>query len=165
MYSWSSAQPFSPSPASSALPTWSRSKELGASVSRRGRASSRPAGAIVWQPRQMEQSSQDQRRIVPPERDLASRKDYRPPPPVIICGTAVALDAEEEAFLDLINLYRIESGVPPLLGVSQTLETAAREHTHDMTVNNFLDHIGSDGRNPGQRAWDAGYPKTATVSE
>src|SRR5207244_10692224 len=70
-----------------------------------------------------------------------------------------------QRLLDLINVYRIETGVAPLEGVSPALEAAAKGHAHDMTLNDFMGHIGSDGRNPGQRTWDAGYPTTALVGE
>jgi PKD repeat protein len=87
-----------------------------------------------------------------------------PTPPYVVCGSGAVLDAEEQAFLDLINQYRIQNGLSPL-GVSPTLQTAADEHAHDMAVNDFMSHTGSDGSQPEDRAWNAGYPKTAGVGE
>jgi alpha-tubulin suppressor-like RCC1 family protein/uncharacterized protein YkwD/thiol-disulfide isomerase/thioredoxin/plastocyanin/uncharacterized membrane protein YphA (DoxX/SURF4 family) len=87
-----------------------------------------------------------------------------PPPGYITCDPDVSLDGEEHAFLDLINAYRIENGLSPVLGVSPTLTRAAERHSHDMATNNFFGHTGSDGSNFSQRAEDAGYP-SGTLSE
>ncbi|PWU20081.1 MAG: hypothetical protein C5B48_12940, partial [Candidatus Rokuibacteriota bacterium] len=87
-----------------------------------------------------------------------------PTPPYVVCDGSATLDHEEQSFLSLLNLYRIQNGVPPL-GVSPTLQVAARVHAVDMAVNDFQSHTGSDGSQPWDRAWKAGYPKTAGISE
>ncbi|HEX2864806.1 MAG TPA: CAP domain-containing protein, partial [Deinococcales bacterium] len=43
------------------------------------------------------------------------------------------------------------------LAWNSKLEAAALTHTQDMVKNNYFDHIGSDGSNPGTRATAAGY--------
>jgi uncharacterized protein YkwD len=105
----------------------------------------------------------------PPPCDPVTGANCPPqPPPVltVVCGpTPPQLDGEEAEFFDLVNAYRIQNGVPPLLGVSPTLQDAATEHAHDMAVNDFMDHTGSDGRGPAERAHDAGYPESASLAE
>ncbi len=82
-----------------------------------------------------------------------------PPPPLpgATCDPGIALDSEENAFLTLVNSYRAANGVGPVLA-SPTLTQAAERHAHDMAVNNFLGHVGSDGSTFFQRAKDALYP-------
>ncbi|MBV6395390.1 MAG: hypothetical protein HFACDABA_00966 [Anaerolineales bacterium] len=64
--------------------------------------------------------------------------------------------------LDLINAARRAAGVHAL-AVNAQLTTAAQEHSRDMACNNFLDHIGSDGSNIGQRILAAGYPASGYI--
>ena len=80
-----------------------------------------------------------------------------PPPPTATCDPTVTLDAQEQAFLDLLNAYRIQSGVAPL-EASPALTKATTRHALDMATNSFLGHIGSDGSTPVQRAIEEGYP-------
>ncbi|HET6551868.1 MAG TPA: PKD domain-containing protein, partial [Solirubrobacter sp.] len=91
-----------------------------------------------------------------------------PPPPVPgtfpTCDPTVTLDAEEREFLLLVNDYRADNGLPPV-GVSATLTRAADRHAGDMAAEDFMEHTGSDGSSPADRAWDAGYPRTAAVGE
>jgi uncharacterized protein YkwD/plastocyanin len=83
-------------------------------------------------------------------------------PFVRVCG--VTLDAEEVEFLRLVNAYRVQNGLSPVT-ISPTLNPAAERHAKDMVQGNFLDHTGSDGSSPAQRAHDAGYPTDAAISE
>ncbi len=46
----------------------------------------------------------------------------------------------------------------PALTLSATLTHAAAAHAKDMATHDFLEHEGSDGSTPGQRAAQAGYP-------
>jgi len=46
--------------------------------------------------------------------------------------------------------------VPPLIW-NKNLEKAAYDHSVDMSTNNYFDHIGLNGSNPGTRISAAGY--------
>jgi len=65
-------------------------------------------------------------------------------------------NAFEQEMLRLVNIERAAHGVTAVQW-STTLATAAREHSVDMATNNFLGHIGSDGRGILWRAMDAGW--------
>lgn len=82
----------------------------------------------------------------------------------ITCDPDLSLDDQEHEFLTLVNLYRTQNGLSPLLGVSPTLTRAAERHAHDMAEHGFMDHTGSDGSTPFSRARDANY-RGAQVSE
>ena len=56
----------------------------------------------------------------------------------------------------LINRARVKAGALPLAR-STELDTAAQAHSLDMVRHDYLDHIGSDGSDPQQRADQAGY--------
>lgn len=63
--------------------------------------------------------------------------------------------------LSAVNAARAQGAacgpaVPPLAWNCQ-LQQAALRHSTDMDTNNFNDHTGSDGSNPGDRITDAGY--------
>lgn len=77
--------------------------------------------------------------------------------PAPACG-----DAEELAFLALINAYRAANGVGPL-AMSPTLTTAARGHSQDMAAKNYFDHNGLDGSTFSSRIAAAGYPGGTTA--
>jgi alpha-tubulin suppressor-like RCC1 family protein/uncharacterized protein YkwD/plastocyanin/thiol-disulfide isomerase/thioredoxin/uncharacterized membrane protein YphA (DoxX/SURF4 family) len=94
----------------------------------------------------------------PPPPPVTPPPEQPPKPGYVTCDPDVSLDGEEHEFLDLINAYRIENGLSPVLGVSPTLTKAAELHSQDMATNNFFSHTGSDGSDWGQRANDAGYP-------
>jgi uncharacterized protein YkwD len=74
------------------------------------------------------------------------------------CGgagpTTTPLDAEELAFLDLINDYRAQNGLGSLTHCI-SLDRAAQGHSEDMRDLDYFDHIGLDGRSPWERACDA----------
>ncbi len=71
-------------------------------------------------------------------------------------------DAEEVAFLGLINQYRAQNGLEPL-AMSPTLTTAARDHSLDMGTQNYFDHTGLNGSTFSQRIAAAGYPGGTTA--
>ena len=71
-------------------------------------------------------------------------------------SSAAALDAEETAFLGLINQYRAQNGLGTL-GVSNTLTDASRWMSADMGANNYFSHTDSLGRDPFQRMAAFGY--------
>ncbi len=83
-----------------------------------------------------------------------------PPTGIATCDPSVVLDGEERAFLDALNAYRAAAGLAPV-DASPALTRAADRHAQDMAENAFLDHIGSDGTTPAQRAAQSGYPLAA----
>lgn len=70
-------------------------------------------------------------------------------------------DDQELAFLDLINNYRASLGIGPL-SLSYTLGAAADYHSYDMATNNYFDHYGFDGTDPGTNMRNFGYTGGAT---
>ncbi|MGM0401773.1 MAG: CAP domain-containing protein, partial [Chloroflexota bacterium] len=62
----------------------------------------------------------------------------------------------EQRVIELTNQERVKRGLAPL-ETSPALMDAARAHSEDMACNDFLDHIGSDGSDPGERISRAGY--------
>ena len=78
-----------------------------------------------------------------------------------MCGActrpALAQPADKtSALVDLINHERVKQGRLPLAR-SAELDAAAQAHSLDMVQNNYLDHTGSDGSEPQERADRAGY--------
>ncbi|MBO3458589.1 CAP domain-containing protein [Aetokthonos hydrillicola Thurmond2011] len=61
--------------------------------------------------------------------------------------------------LELVNQQRGAVGVAPL-SLNSQLMASAQGHSQDMADNNFLDHKGSDGSSPADRAQRAGYPSS-----
>jgi uncharacterized protein YkwD len=87
------------------------------------------------------------------------------------CATAgsgpdtTPLDAQEQAFLGIINNYRAQNGLGKLTAC-RSLNRAAQGHSEDMRDNNFFSHGGLNGSSPWDRACWACYelgcgPKTA----
>jgi uncharacterized protein YkwD len=83
------------------------------------------------------------------------------------CGSGVCRagsggnpDAEERAFLTLINNYRRDHGRASL-ALQNQLGDAAEMHSQDQAAHNFSSHTGSDGSDPGQRITRAGYDWSA----
>ncbi|HZS05801.1 MAG TPA: CAP domain-containing protein [Blastocatellia bacterium] len=80
----------------------------------------------------------------------------------IVSATTLAqtpvLDAEEQAFLKLINDYRAQNGLSALK-VSIALTTAAKWMSGDMAAKNYFpsNHVDSLGRDPFKRMADFGY--------
>jgi uncharacterized protein YkwD len=77
---------------------------------------------------------------------------------VIITGSpgSVSLDAEEAAFVTLLNQYRIANGLRSL-EVSLALTEASKWLSQDMAANNYLNHTDSLGRDPYMRMAAFGY--------
>lgn len=59
--------------------------------------------------------------------------------------------------LALVNQARCANGLTPVI-VNPLLNNAATTHSIDMAVNNFVDHVGSNGSTVGERVTDQGYP-------
>ena len=66
------------------------------------------------------------------------------------------LDAEEQAFVTLINDYRAQNGVGPLL-IDPGIQAAAEWMSNDMGVNNYFNHTDSLGQSPWTRMCNFGY--------
>ncbi len=77
---------------------------------------------------------------------------------MIITGSpgSVSLDAEEAAFVTLLNQYRIANGLRSL-EVSLALTEASKWLSQDMAANNYLNHTDSLGRDPYMRMAAFGY--------
>ena len=65
-------------------------------------------------------------------------------------------EPEELAFLKLINDYRAQNGLGPLV-LTQTLGAASEHHSVDMAVNNYFAHILFDGTDWSQNMTNYGY--------
>lgn len=83
-----------------------------------------------------------------------------PPPP-----SRNSKELNRQELLQLVNYYRVKgcncgsTYYPPTKPVvwNDLLTKAAQIHTDDMKKNNYLNHIGSNGSNPGQRINSVGY--------
>lgn len=73
-------------------------------------------------------------------------------------------DAEENAFLGLINQYRAANGLGALVH-TQTLGAAAEHHSVDMATNNYFSHPLLDGTSVAQNIANHGYPDRSTWGE
>ncbi len=70
------------------------------------------------------------------------------------------IDAQEQAFLGLINNYRAANGRPALT-LSDNLNRSATWMAADMGAHAYFSHTDSAGRSPSTRARDCGYPSGA----
>ncbi len=77
---------------------------------------------------------------------------------------AAAFDDQELEFLQLINDYRAQNGLPRLT-MSTALYNASEEHSYDMGVNNYFAHDSLDGRTPWDRIRAAGYTYNTWLGE
>lgn len=77
---------------------------------------------------------------------------------LVLATPALAQEApsSKQQLLQMINAVRIDRGRLPLADASE-LATAAQAHSADMVDNAYLDHTGSDGSEPIDRAARAGY--------
>ena len=78
--------------------------------------------------------------------------------------TSGTLDAEESAFLNLINNYRQTNGLAPLK-LNTTLTTASKWMSQDMASKNYFSHTDSLGRDPFQRMAAFGYTANTSKGE
>ncbi|WP_437726410.1 CAP domain-containing protein [Sorangium sp. So ce861] len=83
------------------------------------------------------------------------------------CGGAgpstTPLDAEEQAFLSIINQYRAQNGLGALTACT-ALSRASQGHSEDMRDRNYFDHASQDGRTPWDRAANACYASAGRTS-
>jgi uncharacterized protein YkwD len=66
-------------------------------------------------------------------------------------------DETEQAFLDIINQYRVSNGLQPLT-VSLNLNRTASWMAQDLAAKNYFSHTDSAGRDPFTRNFDCGGP-------
>ncbi|MGZ3700000.1 MAG: CAP domain-containing protein, partial [Bdellovibrionota bacterium] len=85
-----------------------------------------------------------------------------PPPSPAPAGSV--LDAEESAFVGLINDYRAQNGAPALQ-VSAGLTASSHWLSTDMAAKNYFSHTDSLGRDPFTRMDDFNYPSTGYRGE
>lgn len=71
-------------------------------------------------------------------------------------GAQTQPSTKTDQLVDLINHARVSAGLLPLARSSE-LDEAAQAHSADMVEHEYLDHTGSDGSQPGERADRAGY--------
>ena len=71
------------------------------------------------------------------------------------CTTDASMDAEEKAFLVLINNYRAQNGLAPL-ALSYTLTKSSQWKSADMANNSYFAH-DDQSRSWSQRIGDCGY--------
>jgi uncharacterized protein YkwD len=76
--------------------------------------------------------------------------------PVVIAQEGYTPDAEELAFVDLVNGYRASLGLGTLT-LNYELGAAADYHSYDMATNNYFDHYALDGTDPGTNIQNFGY--------
>jgi hypothetical protein len=72
-----------------------------------------------------------------------------------------SLDSAEQDLVARINTFRAARGLATL-AVSDTLTSAAKWMSGDMSTRNYFAHASLDGRSPTQRMADAGYPAFGT---
>jgi hypothetical protein len=78
------------------------------------------------------------------------------PASVVFAQSGYAPDAEEAAFVDLLNAYRGSLGLGPVT-LNYELGAAADYHSVDMGTNNYFDHYLFDGTDPGTNIQNFGY--------
>ena len=69
---------------------------------------------------------------------------------------SVQLDADEQAFVVLLNDYRAQNGLGPL-SIDSSIQSAAEWMSTDMGENDYFSHTDSLGGLPWDRMWDFGY--------
>ncbi|NTU78109.1 MAG: hypothetical protein HGA45_01690 [Chloroflexales bacterium] len=93
-----------------------------------------------------------------PTATLPPAPSHTPAPlPTAVVAIPPTNEALEREAADLINERRAENGCDVALAYSPDLANAARRHSYDMAVNNYLSHTGADGSTLEQRVREAGY--------
>jgi uncharacterized protein YkwD len=77
---------------------------------------------------------------------------------------AATLDGEEASLCRLVNEYRAQKGVAPLL-MSSSLTADSKWHTGDMASKNYFNHVDSSGRDFAARMSAFGYTATTAKGE
>ena len=82
---------------------------------------------------------------------------------VVIANPArPAADGWDIQILQLVNQFRRENGLPPLV-MNAFLARAAKAHAQDMFNRDYFEHISLSGTDPGDRATAAGYRWTRVL--
>jgi uncharacterized protein YkwD len=76
--------------------------------------------------------------------------------PSFTAASDYCAEPEELAFLTLINNYRAQNGLQPLV-LTQTLGAASEHHSVDMAINNYFSHILFDGTTWSDNMTNHGY--------
>jgi len=79
-----------------------------------------------------------------------------PAPVSFAQDSGYSADAEESAFVELLNAYRGELGLAPVT-LNSALGAAAEYHSGDMAANNYFSHYLFDGTDAGQNIQNFGY--------
>jgi len=79
-----------------------------------------------------------------------------PVPAAFAQDSGYSADAEEWAFVELLNAYRGELGLAPVT-LNSELSAAAEYHSVDMATNNYFDHYLFDGTDAGTNIQNFGY--------
>ena len=79
-----------------------------------------------------------------------------PVPVVLAQDSGYSADAEEWAFVELLNAYRGELGLAPVT-LNAELSAAAEYHSADMATNNYFSHYLFDGTDAGTNIQNFGY--------
>jgi hypothetical protein len=79
-----------------------------------------------------------------------------PSPAAFAQDAGHSADAEEWAFVELLNGYRGELGLAPVT-MNAELSAAAEYHSVDMATNNYFDHYLFDGTDAGTNIQNFGY--------
>jgi uncharacterized protein YkwD len=95
----------------------------------------------------------DAAETLPPAEDLPATPQPAPPTDN---GDEAELAEQAANVIALVNQERAAAGCPELTP-NDTLTAAAEAHSQDMAENHFLDHTGSEGSTPAERAEAAGY--------
>ena len=84
--------------------------------------------------------------------------------PSFTTATGYCADAEERAFLTLINDYRVQNGRSPLR-LTKTLAAAADHHSVDMASKNYFSHTLAGGVTWSQNIANHGYTYRTYTAE
>lgn len=90
--------------------------------------------------------------------------DTRPAPQRDEAVALAQLDDSEFKFLEIINGYRIENKLAPLIA-NQNLNEAAHWHSSDMAQKNYFSHTDSLNRSPFDRMRFFGYVNARAMAE
>lgn len=71
-------------------------------------------------------------------------------------SAATELDPEEAEFMAILNDYRADNGLGPII-IDPSLQAAAEWMSNDLGVNNYFSHTDSLGRSPWDRMCDFNY--------
>ncbi|HUF53800.1 MAG TPA: CAP domain-containing protein [Dehalococcoidia bacterium] len=71
-------------------------------------------------------------------------------------SASTQLDPQEAEFMQILNAYRAQNGLGPIL-IDPSIQAAAEWMSADMGANNYFSHTDSNGGSPWDRMCDFGY--------